>query len=64
MGIGCGSFDPVSYFSRNACDFLNCNVLLFIDDIFPLSAAPIVTGTGGGEPAPAEPEEDGGHAGH
>ena len=58
MGIGCGSFEPASYFSRNACDFLNCEVLFFLDDMFPLSATPASAGSGA---AVAEPDDDDGH---
>ena len=58
MGIGCGSFEPASYFSRNACDFLNCGVLFFVDDLFPLSATPAGAGAGA---AVAEPDDDDGH---
>ena len=64
MGIGCGSFEPASYFSRNACDFLNCEMLFFLEDMFPLSAMPAgaasMAGAGSGA-AMAEPEEDEGH---
>ncbi|MCH7841076.1 MAG: hypothetical protein IID38_12695 [Planctomycetes bacterium] len=60
--LGCGSFDPVNYFSRNACDFLNCEVLFFIDDVLPLSAAPMgsmdMAEAGGSE---GEGEQEGGH---
>lgn len=58
--MGC-DFSPVNYFSRNACDFLNCDVLFFVDDILPLSGAPIATS--GGAPAEADSaDEGGGHA--
>ncbi len=54
---GC-SFNPLKYFSRNACDVLNCDVLFFIEDLFPLSAGP----TGGGDDAAAgENMEEMGH---
>lgn len=59
--LGCGSFDPVNYFSRNACDFLNCEVMFFVDDVLPLSAAPMASmamaEAGGSEGE----EEEGGH---
>ena len=57
LGTGC-SFDPLKYFSRNACDMLNCEVLFFVDDVFPLSAAP----TAGGSQDAAVEEDAGGHA--
>ena len=58
LGMGC-SFDPLKYFSRNACEVVNCNALFFIDDLLPLSAAPA-----GGPAAEEEPAADdgGGHA--
>lgn len=58
LGVSC-SFSPARFFARNACDILNCDVLFFVDDVFPLSAGPM---GGGGEAAgPAEAEEGGGH---
>ncbi len=64
---GC-SFDPLKYFSKNACEVLNCDVLFFLEDLFPLSAGP--TGGGGGGAA-AEGDGDAAdgdavdeHAGH
>ena len=59
--LGC-DFNPVNYFSRNACDFLNCDVLLFVDDMLPLSGGPV--GTGGGEAGAADTgsDDEGGHA--
>ena len=61
LALGC-SFNPARLFARNACDLLNCDVLFFVDDMFPLSAAPI----GGGSAAPTGAaeveEEEGGHA--
>ncbi len=64
LGMGC-SFDPMKYFSRNACEVFNCDELFFIDDLFPLSAAPTGNaGTGGGmdmDMGEAE-DEGGGHA--
>ncbi len=58
--MGC-DLNPVNYLSRNACDFLNCDVLFFIDDVLPLSGAPIAAS--GGAPAEADSaDEGGGHA--
>ncbi len=59
--MGC-DFSPINYFSRNACDFLNCDVLFFVDDILPLSGGPIATG--GGVPAEADGDDDGGGHAH
>lgn len=39
LAMGC-SFDPLKYFSRNACEVFNCDELFFIEDLFPLSAPP------------------------
>ncbi len=66
LGMGC-SFDPLKYMSRNACELFNCNEMFFIDDLFPLSAAPTGNaGTGGGMDMDMgeEPDADdgGGHA--
>ena len=60
LGIGCGSFEPMSYFSRNACDFLNCEVMFFIPELFPLSAPPMDM-SGGAAAVVEEAEEEGGH---
>ncbi len=61
LGIGCGSFEMTDYFRRNACDFVNCNVLFWVDDVFPLSArAPAAGMTMTGAP-PAVEEEESGH---
>lgn len=60
LATGC-DINPAKVFSRNACEVLNCEMLFFVDDLFPLSARP--SGDGGGAApveAPAE-EEDGGH---
>ena len=54
LGMGC-SFDPMKYFSRNACEVFNCNELFFVDDLFPLAAAPT-----GGAAAEDEPADDAG----
>lgn len=57
MVTGC---DPTHFVARNACDFLNCDTLPFIDELFPLSAGPAVAVDSGGGGAAAEPEEEGG----
>jgi hypothetical protein len=57
LAVGC-DFNPAKFVSRNACDILNCEVLFFVDEIFPLSAAPAAPG--GGAAAPAAPAA-GGH---
>ncbi len=57
LGAGC-SFDPLKYFSRNACEVLNCEELFFVTDLFPLSAEP--TGTAGAASEAAE-EDEGAH---
>ncbi len=62
LGIGCGSFEPMSYLSRNACDFLNCEVMFFIPELFPLSAPPMnMDMSGGAAVVVEEAEEEGGH---
>ena len=63
---GCGSFNPLSYFSKNACDFLNCDDLFWVEDVFPLSERPMMSGgmaSGGTMEMSAEEEEEegGGH---
>ena len=54
---------PGQFLQRNACELLNCNVLFFIDDIFPLATQSSSGGGGGSGSAAAEPEEEegGGH---
>ncbi len=59
LGMGC-SFDPLKYFSRNACEAFNCDTLFFIEDLFPLSAAPLADAGGGGGMDMGE-DEGGGH---
>ncbi len=62
-GVACFPEDPLKYFSRNACDFVNCDVLFFIEDMFPLSERP-QGGGGGGEMVmdmPAAEEEESAH---
>ncbi len=61
LGTGC-SFNPAKYFSRNACEVFNCDELFFIDDLFPLSAAP--TAGGGAEDDMDMSGDDGGGGGH
>ncbi len=64
VALGC-SFDPLSYMSRNACEFVNCDELFFIEDILPLSARPTGdAGAGGGIVAdvPDDDDDGGGHA--
>lgn len=66
VGSGC---NPLSYFSKNACELLNCGKLFFVEDIFPLSTRPITggetTSTSGGETSGGEvPDDDDGHAAH
>ena len=55
--------DPTNFVARNACAFLNCDTLPFVDEIFPLSAGPAVASDGGGGGAMVMPEEEegGGH---
>ncbi len=38
---------PGQFLQRNACELLNCDVLFFVDDMFPL-ATPSGGGGGGG----------------
>lgn len=61
LGTAC-SFNPASYFAKNACDVLNCDDLFFIEDLFPLSKRP--TSGGGGESAAVEEVDDDGGHGH
>lgn len=63
--LGC-DFNPVNYFSRNACEVFNCDELFFIEDILPLSARPGGdVGAGGGIVTdPGEDEDDGGGHAH
>ncbi len=55
---------PGQFLQRNACELLNCDMLFFVDDMFPLAAQP-GGGTGGagsgGVTAEPEEEEGGGH---
>jgi len=50
FAAGC-SFSPLKFASRNACEFLNCDVLFFVDDLLPLSGGPEESG---GDAAAAE----------
>ncbi len=55
---------PGQFLQRNACELLNCDVLFFVDDIFPLAAQSgggTGGGGGGGASEPSEEEEGGGH---
>ncbi len=64
FGLACSPDDTLKYFSQNACDFVNCDVLFFVEDIFPLSQRPTMSGgMASGEPMEmsAEEEEGGGH---
>ncbi|MCH7994479.1 MAG: hypothetical protein IIB57_08540 [Planctomycetes bacterium] len=64
FATGC-SFDPMNYLSRNACEFVNCDELFFIEDMLPLSArASEGAATGGAMVMDMAEEEDegGGHA--
>ena len=54
FSFGC-DINLVNYLSRNACEFLNCDVMFFIEDVLPLSGGPEA---GGSMPAM---EEEGGH---
>ena len=57
---------PGQFLQRNACELLNCDMLFFIDDLFPLAVQSGGGGGGGGGAADAmemeeEEEEGGGH---
>ena len=64
FATGC-DFDPMSFLSRNACEFVNCDELFFIEDMLPLSARPSGDGGSAGgmimDGGEAE-DEGGGHA--
>ena len=63
FATGC-SFDPLNYMSRNACEFVNCDGLFFIEDMLQLSARPEgEAGSGGGMVMDMGEDEDEG-AGH
>ncbi len=55
---------PGQFLQRNACELLNCDMLFFIDDLFPLA---VQSGGGGGASdamdmdMDEEEEEGGGH---
>ncbi len=58
-------FDPVSFLSRNACEFVNCDELFFIEDLLPLSARPdggASSGSGMVMDMAEDEDEGGGHA--
>ncbi len=54
---GC-SFNPLKFASRNACEFLNCDVLFFVEDLLPLSTRPTM------DADVASADEGGGGGGH
>ena len=39
-GLSCGWANPLKFFSRHACDILNCDTFFFLEEIFPLSGRP------------------------
>ncbi len=51
------------FLQRNACELLNCDMLFFIDDMFPLATQSSGGGGAGSGGVAAEPEEEegGGH---
>ena len=53
---------PGQFLQRNACALLNCDMLFFIDDLFPLAVQPGGGGGGGGtaDAMNMEEEEEGG----
>ena len=55
---------PGQFLQRNACELLNCNMLFFIDDMFPLAAQPGGGGGGGGASGDMDMEEDDEGGGH
>lgn len=55
FSFGC-EFNLVNYLGRNACEFLNCDVMFFIEDVLPLS--------GGAEAGGSMPAMDDGGGGH
>ena len=64
FGLVCSPNDALKYFSQNACDFVNCDVLFFVEDMFPLSQRPTMSGgvaSSGSIEVGAEEEEGGGH---
>lgn len=62
FSFGC-DFNLVNYLGRNACEFLNCDVMFFIEDVLPLSGRPETAATGG-TTAPAVDDDDGGGHAH
>ena len=54
---------PGQFLQRNACELLNCDVLFFVDDMFPLAAQSGGGGGGGGSDGMVmdEEEEDDAH---
>ncbi len=65
VATGC-SFHLLNYMSRNACEFLNCDELFFIEDMLPLSTRPTGDGgsTGGMVMDVGEAEDEGGGHAH
>ncbi len=64
FSTGC-DLDPIHFLSRNACEFVNCDELFFIEDLLPLSARPDGEAASGSGMVmdTAEPgDEGGGHA--
>lgn len=59
--MGC-DFNPINYVGRNACDFLNCDVLFFVDDLLPLSGGPVAAGGGNSGAPDTGSADEGGHA--
>ncbi len=55
VGMGC---EPDQFLAKNMCRIFNCETLFFLPALFPLSAGPTATETGGA--AEAEEEESGG----
>lgn len=49
---------PGQFLQRNACELLNCDVLFFVDDMFPLAAQSGGGGGGGSEGMVMDEEEE------
>lgn len=49
---------PGQFLERNACELLNCDMLFFIDDLFPLAVQPGGGGGGGGTADAMNMEEE------
>lgn len=63
FATGC-SFEATKYLSRNACEFVNCDELFFIEDLLPLSARASEGAVAGGAMDMAEEEDEGGGHAH